>query len=690
MIRAETMQRLQTLYEHVEEAHNQEIQAYTRQQMTAPLGNIERALGKIEEACQQKKTAKLHDYLGSVAEKTETVRQLADALTEPFTLFIIGNGNNGKSTLINALLGQQQAEEGKLPKTWKIDIFQQRSKNLCTLTFRDGTKKELSPKDTQKFLTEEEQKCRASSKAIKKEIRDFKRTHAEVPFEVCEEKEAELKKYKLYRSPVIEVIWPVTDSPILAQYRLVDTPGLKQELDSKITDSVKDYFTKADGVIWILPGDKINSSGDSEELKKLYDGAEKKPNNIVAVVNRMDLVRENGQDVDAVVAEAKKLYGSMITDIIPISAKAAKDAAMILQKKDVSPEERKKGEALWQSSNMAELLTLLKRTFLSHALELQLQSKTENAKLLYQDISLLADGAAQMLKKADKEREKKKSRWEKDSSEMLERLKQELKNFEEREAGRVAQETSRCEESLWNMESEARNNYILHRIIRPDQLERSLHDLVQSHCRQLSEAAASHLKRAPFREFPALHELQVQAHTSSDRAVSATVLDDDLSDEGTAQFCLGGALAIGAAALLGPVGILFAGVAFSDFGRSVAKWLSRTFGDSLSVKVRRRVESQLDKAVEKLYQEYEAYIKKADVSVTKLREETYCELYGPSEAHQVISRALSQLGKGSTLRLEPLTVKEIIFSKRRRSDERHRSISQRHKGTAGTVPAVSR
>lgn len=264
MIRAETMQRLQTLYEHVEEAHNQEIQAYTRQQMTAPLGNIERALGKIEEACQQKKTAKLHDYLGSVAEKTETVRQLADALTEPFTLFIIGNGNNGKSTLINALLGQQQAEEGKLPKTWKIDIFQQRSKNLCTLTFRDGTKKELSPKDTQKFLTEEEQKCRASSKAIKKEIRDFKRTHAEVPFEVCEEKEAELKKYKLYRSPVIEVIWPVTDSPILAQYRLVDTPGLKQELDSKITDSVKDYFTKADGVIWILPGDKINSSGDSE------------------------------------------------------------------------------------------------------------------------------------------------------------------------------------------------------------------------------------------------------------------------------------------------------------------------------------------------------------------------------------------------------------------------------------------
>ena len=36
--------------------------------------------------------------------------------------------------------------------------------------------------------------------------------------------------------------------------------------------------------------------------------------------------------------------------------------------------------------------------------------------------------------------------------------------------------------------------------------------------------------------------------------------------------------AIGAAALFGPVGLIFAGFAVTDIGRSVAKWLSRTFG----------------------------------------------------------------------------------------------------------------
>lgn len=61
---------------------------------------------------------------------------------------------------------------------------------------------------------------------------------------------------------------------------------------------------------------------------------------------------------------------------------------------------------------------------------------------------------------------------------------------------------------------------------------------------------------APFREFPLLKNRQLNASASTGNAVNDAAISGDLSDEGTAQFCLGGALAIGAAALLGPVGLI--------------------------------------------------------------------------------------------------------------------------------------
>src|SRR5690606_41937506 len=53
--------------------------------------------------------------------------QLAEDLQRPFVLFVVGMGEFGKSTLINALLGQRAAAMDALPKTWKIVVF------TCTL-----------------------------------------------------------------------------------------------------------------------------------------------------------------------------------------------------------------------------------------------------------------------------------------------------------------------------------------------------------------------------------------------------------------------------------------------------------------------------------------------------------------------------------------------------------------------------
>lgn len=54
----------------------------------------------------------------------EKLQSKLQDLNEPLYIMIVGNGKHGKSTLINALIGKNVAEVARVPKTWKIDIFQ--------------------------------------------------------------------------------------------------------------------------------------------------------------------------------------------------------------------------------------------------------------------------------------------------------------------------------------------------------------------------------------------------------------------------------------------------------------------------------------------------------------------------------------------------------------------------------------
>ena len=504
------------------------------------------------------------------------------------------------------------------------------------------------------YIEEEEQKRKKSEQSIRQELREFKKK--KVSLEALEEKQRELRKYGLYQSPIIEASWPVAHSEILGHYRLVDTPGLRQELDDMVVASAEEYFSKADGVIWILPGDKIASAGDYMELRQLCQKYEKHPDNIIAVVNRMDIVRQSGQNPEDVLNEARRFYGDMFAEIIPISAREAREAEEILNQDKISEEKRKEAEALLQQSNLPFLLRLLNRTFFADALEIQIRSKIRGYRDLLNRISQEGEKAAKLLDDVQKQREAKISAWEKDTSELLKRLKKDLETFKKKEAERIERETGRVEDELWDMKKDARNQYILQHIIQPKSLERRLHELVDSHSSQLVEVYRRHLQAAPFREFPSLKDDEMTVSLSHHGIIGNANLSDDLSGQG-------GALAVGAAALLGPVGLIFAGLAATDFGKTVAKFLSRTFGSSMSVKVKNRFTDQMDNINQKMEEEYRSYIKKSGEAIDSLRESTYAELYGPSEQTQSIKDHLQKLDRLSHLSVIPLHVKEIIFSR---------------------------
>lgn len=660
MISKETFAAVQSLYDNIEDGYNQRIRKHIQKQMLTHSDEIKKELDAIHSTCG-KETVRLHDYTKAMEEVCTALYQLAERLNEDFMLFVMGSGKNGKSTLINALLGQRAAAEGSLPKTWKIDVFHNESDAKSTLTFKDGTQKKMTADEAVTYIEEEEQKRKKSEQSIRQELREFKKK--KVSLEALEEKQRELRKYGLYQSPIIEASWPIGHSEILQNYRLVDTPGLRQELDDMVLASAEEYFSKADGVIWILPGDKIASAGDYMELRQLCQKYEKNPDNIIAVVNRMDIVRQSGQNPEDVLNEARRFYGDMFAEIIPISAREARQAEEILNQDEISEEERKEAEALLQQSNLPTLLWLLNRTFFADALEIQIRSKIRGYRDLLNRICQESGKASNLLSDVQKQREAKISVWEKDTSELLKRLKKDLETFKKKEAKRIERETGRVEDELWDMKKDSRNQYILQHIIRPESLERRLHELIESHSSQLVEMYRRHLQAAPFREFPSLKDDEMTVSLSHHGVIGNANLSDDLSGQGGAQLALGGALAVGAAALLGPVGLIFAGLAATDFGKTVAKFLSRTFGSSMSVKVKNRFTEQMDDINQKMKDEYQSYIKKSGEAIDSVRESTYAELYGPSEQTQSIKDHLQKLDRLSHLSVIPLHVKEIIFSR---------------------------
>lgn len=660
MISKDTFAAVQSLYDDVEDGYNQRIRRHVQQQMLAHLDDITRELEAIHTACGAK-TVRLHDYIQVIEETCTAIHQLAERLNENFMLFVMGSGKNGKSTLINALLGQQAAAEDFLPKTWKIDVFHDADLDAsCTLTFKDGSCRSMTAGEAQAYIEGEEQKRKDSERAIRQELREFKKK--KVPLEVLEEKQRELRKYGLYQSQVIEASWPVGHSDILSHYRLVDTPGLRQELDDMIVASAEEYFSKADGVIWILPGDKIASAGDHTELRRLCEKYEKHPDNIIAVVNRMDIVRQNGQDPDDVLAEARRFYGDLFTEIVPISAREARQAEDMLHQDGISKTERQEAEALLERSNLPALLRLLNRTLFADALDIQIRSKLRGCRDLLGHIRQEAGQASLLLAEVSGQREAKIAAWNKDSSEILDRLKQDLETFQDQEAKRIHREAGRVEDELWDMETDYRNEYILEQIICPELLERRLHELVEAHSRQLMDLYRRHLQKAPFKEFPSLKEDEMTVCLNQQGVIGRANLSDDLSGQGSAQLALGGALAIGAAALLGPVGLIFAGLAATDIGKSVAKFLSRTFGSSMADKIQRRFEDQMADVRKKLEREYQDYIEKSGGSIDSLRESTYAELYGPSDQTQTVMEHLQKLDGLGRLQVIPLRVQDIIFS----------------------------
>lgn len=289
------------------------------------INDIEQSLDMIKLDVDLSKESKSSNLLNSLQVEVEKTLESILELKNPFLLFIIGSGNYGKSTLINALLNQDIVETNDIPNTWKLDEFIMSDEEKIEIYYADKEKEIISIDKGKYILNNEEYKFKQSKKYISSIIKEYKK-NKDISTKELKEYKIQLEEKYLYESNVEKVKYYLKKGDILNDFIIVDTPGLNQTLLKNTLNRMKTYYEKADGVIWLIDASNIVSSETSKLINEInyIDQLYKTKKNKIAVVNKIDIIKkENIANLAKVRRRIGEIYGSEFEDIVYVSAKEA-------------------------------------------------------------------------------------------------------------------------------------------------------------------------------------------------------------------------------------------------------------------------------------------------------------------------------------------------------------------------------
>lgn len=228
-------------------------------------------------------------------------------LKEPVYVMIVGDGKRGKSTLLNALIGQNLAEVNFLPKTWRIDTYTTTDENeYAELIWGKGDKLE---KQKTTFV---------NAFAICKEIESRQST----------------RKVEEWKSDLKQINWFIKSKWNLNGRALVDTPGFSQlrpdttlkteslynanGIQIEREDGFSYYYYRADVVFWCIRATKLEDADALDKLKEVHS----QDKQIIGIITFMDQIPKDRWD--DVKRSAQNVFGKYISKFI-FSAAGSKD-----------------------------------------------------------------------------------------------------------------------------------------------------------------------------------------------------------------------------------------------------------------------------------------------------------------------------------------------------------------------------
>jgi GTPase Era involved in 16S rRNA processing len=230
---------------------------------------------------------KLHKFGDHLNEKLDEIAKNIE--TGSFTLAFVGQFKRGKTTLINAILGQRLLPSGVLPLTSVITIIRYGPKQRFFVVFQDGKQTEIKKEEIEEYVTE---------KLNPKNIKNVKRVEIETP------------SHFLKHGVVI-----------------VDTPGIGSVYQHN-SDVAYRFLPDADAVVFVLSADPPISDAECEFLEESSKYASK----FFFVLNKVDYlnkseIRELYEFNKRVVASKMGVKTSKIR-LFPLSAKNALESKL--------------------------------------------------------------------------------------------------------------------------------------------------------------------------------------------------------------------------------------------------------------------------------------------------------------------------------------------------------------------------
>lgn len=214
--------------------------------------------------------------IAGVADSLATVIASRERLARPLTIAVMGEFSSGKSTFINALLGETVAPMGVLPTTTTINVFRRGPSGGARVHYRDGTIAVVGRDDVFTYLQGLDDVAAARIRHM-----EIERT-----------------------------------SSRLGDAAVVDTPGLNA-LDSFHERVTREFVDEADAIIWIFSATRGGAASEAGVLKSMRaDGRQ-----VLGVLNKVDTLEP--EERAELIGYLKDQFGDVLLDILPVAASEA-------------------------------------------------------------------------------------------------------------------------------------------------------------------------------------------------------------------------------------------------------------------------------------------------------------------------------------------------------------------------------
>ncbi len=263
-------------------------------------------------------------------EASPRVKKIYERFCGPFSLVVMGEFSAGKSTLLNALLGEELLPTGITPTTSMVTQVTYGRDRSCALVYKTGEEKII-------------------------------------PWEKREELLQNVEP-----SELLEVKWVRITCPLdlLKDVSLIDTPGLNSFFAEHEIASTQ-FIQEADGLLWVFTAEQAGKATEKAILKNMgkFDSV-----SVVGILNKADRVKEStvGESIEMVIAhlrDKKQGLADLLVDIVPVSGKKALAGRQALGQTDA--------KALLEESNLPALEDVLQRRFFSQQQQIKTNIATE-------------------------------------------------------------------------------------------------------------------------------------------------------------------------------------------------------------------------------------------------------------------------------------------------------------------------